>query len=302
MQRFTRMLSGTMAVGLLAIGGCAAVVPTELADARAAYAHASNSRAQDLDPADLHKAQEALKKAEESWHNDQTSQETRDLAYVAQRKAQLAEALAGVALARREKGAADQSINASEHAIAQRTAGELTQTKEELAAAQRNNARGQAALGDEKAARAAAEQRAADADARAKASQDALTKLAAVKEEERGMVITLNGSVLFPSDQATLLPEAQTRLNQVADALMTTKERNIVIEGHTDSRGSESHNLDLSQRRAESVRTYIVGRGYEADRIQAKGIGKDRPITSNTTAEGRANNRRVEIVVQPATK
>ena len=75
-----------------------------------------------------------------------------------------------------------------------------------------------------------------------------------------------------------------------------------MVEGHTDSRGSESHNLDLSQRRAESVRTYLVGRGYESDRMQAHGIGKGRPTTSNTTAEGRANNRRVEIIVQPAAK
>jgi outer membrane protein OmpA-like peptidoglycan-associated protein len=83
---------------------------------------------------------------------------------------------------------------------------------------------------------------------------------------------------------------------------MATKERNIVVEGHTDSRGSEKHNLDLSQRRADSVRSYLVARGYEADRMQARGIGKGRPTTSNDTAEGRANNRRVEIIVQPVTK
>ena len=121
-----------------------------------------------------------------------------------------------------------------------------------------------------------------------------------VKEDERGMVITLSGSVLFASDQATLLPEAQTKLSQVADALMSTKERNIVVEGFTDSRGSSSHNMDLSQRRAEAVRGFIISRGYEADKMQAHGIGKDRPMASNDSAEGRANNRRVEIIVQPA--
>jgi len=166
----------------------------------------------------------------------------------------------------------------------------------------RNAAKGEQALDAEHRARVDADQRTADADARAKAAQDALAKVAAVKEESRGMVITLSGSVLFPSDQSTLLPEAQTRLNQVADALLATKERNIIVEGHTDSRGSESHNLELSQRRAESVRTYLVGRGYEADRVQAHGIGKGRPATSNDSAEGRANNRRVEIIVQPVTK
>jgi outer membrane protein OmpA-like peptidoglycan-associated protein len=302
MQRFTRTLFGTIALGLSFVAGCAAVVPRELADARTAYQHASAGRAADLSPAELHKAQEALVKAEESWSRDPESAQTRDLSYVAQRKAQLAEATAGMALARGQKSSADQSINASEHAIAKRTAGELTQTREQLAESQRNASKDAQALGTERQARMDADKRTADADARAKSAQDELAKLAAVKEDSRGMVITLSGSVLFPSDQSTLLPEAQTRLNQVADALLATKERNIIVEGHTDSRGSESHNLDLSQRRADSVRSFLVARGYESDRVQAHGIGKGRPATSNDSAEGRANNRRVEIVVQPASK
>ena len=113
------------------------------------------------------------------------------------------------------------------------------------------------------------------------------------------MVITLSGSVLFATNQATLLPAAQERLNQVAAALLTTRERVLVVEGHTDSRGSESYNLDLSQHRADAVRSYLVSRGYMADRIQAHGIGKARPVSENETAEGRANNRRVEIIVAP---
>jgi outer membrane protein OmpA-like peptidoglycan-associated protein len=302
MKRFIRTFSGTIVLGLLSAAGCAPVIPTELADARGAYRHAAGSRASDLTPAELHKAKEALTKAEESWSGDPTSAQTKDLSYVAQRKAQVAEAMAGMELARRQTANADQSINSSEHAIAKRTAGELNQTREQLAESQRNAANDQRALGAEHQARMDADQRSADADARAKAAQDALAKLAAVKEEARGMVITLSGSVLFPSDQSNLLGDAQTRLNQVADALLTTRERNIVIEGHTDSRGSENHNVDLSQRRAEAVRTYLVSRGYPSERIQAHGIGKGRPATSNDTAEGRANNRRVEIIVQPAAK
>lgn len=112
------------------------------------------------------------------------------------------------------------------------------------------------------------------------------------------MVITLSGSVLFASNQATLLPEAQSRLAQVADVLLTTRERNLVIEGHTDSRGTDSYNLDLSQRRADAVRNYLVQRNYEADRIQAHGLGKGHPIADNASAEGRANNRRVEIIIE----
>ena len=111
------------------------------------------------------------------------------------------------------------------------------------------------------------------------------------------MVITLSGSVLFASNRATLLPEARTRLDQVAEVLLTTRERHLTVEGHTDSQGSVNFNLDLSQRRADAVRSYLVERGYQGDLIQAHGLGKGNPIADNASAEGRANNRRVEIII-----
>ena len=73
----------------------------------------------------------------------------------------------------------------------------------------------------------------------------------------------------------------------------------MVVEGHTDSQGADAMNQELSQKRAESVRTYLVSRGIAADRITAQGFGPSRPIADNTSPEGRANNRRVEIVVKP---
>jgi len=79
---------------------------------------------------------------------------------------------------------------------------------------------------------------------------------------------------------------------------MSVRERNIIVEGHTDSRGSESYNQGLSQRRADAVRNYLVQQGYPGDRIQARGMGKGTPIASNSSSEGRANNRRVEIVIE----
>ena len=115
------------------------------------------------------------------------------------------------------------------------------------------------------------------------------------------MVITLSGSVLFASDKSDLLPAAQAKLNEVANAL--TKEdptSKMVVEGHTDSQGTAAHNQDLSQRRAQSVRDYLVSRGIASDRVTAQGFGLTRSIADNNSPEGRANNRRVEIVVQPA--
>lgn len=116
------------------------------------------------------------------------------------------------------------------------------------------------------------------------------------------MVITLSGGVLFASAKWDLLPAAQTKLNDVANAL--TKEdpvSKMVVEGHTDSQGSASYNQDLSQHRAQAVRDYLVTRGIASDRITAEGFGPTRSIADNSSPEGRANNRRVEIVVRPTT-
>jgi outer membrane protein OmpA-like peptidoglycan-associated protein len=139
------------------------------------------------------------------------------------------------------------------------------------------------------------------ADKRAAQAAADLAAFASVKQEPRGMVITLSGSVLFVTNHSDLLPSAQVKLNEVAGALTKQDaESKIVVEGHTDSQGEASYNQDLSQRRAQSVRDYLVSRGIAADRITAQGFGLTRPIADNASAEGRANNRRVEIVVLPA--
>ena len=114
------------------------------------------------------------------------------------------------------------------------------------------------------------------------------------------MVITLSGGVLFASGKSELLPTAQLKLNSVADSLtQQDPESKIVVEGHTDSQGSASYNMDLSQRRAQAVRDYLVSRGIASDRVTSQGYGFARSIADNKSAEGRANNRRVEIVVEP---
>jgi outer membrane protein OmpA-like peptidoglycan-associated protein len=126
-----------------------------------------------------------------------------------------------------------------------------------------------------------------------------LNEIASVKAEETRTVITLSGEVLFKTNEATLLPIAQTQLDKVAEALKSQGEdKKIVIEGHTDSRGKDDFNQGLSQRRAEAVRSYLVSRGLDADMVQALGKGELEPVADNKTAEGRANNRRVEIEIE----
>lgn len=301
-------------------GGCAATIPTELASARESYHHASAGPAAQLVPAELHKAQEALIRAENSFLSDPHSYHTRDLAYVAERKANLAEALAAIASEQGSAAQANKDFQATQGDIMNKTKQDLSRTRTDLAVSERAgemtadklSAEQQAGRDAEKRSAdsqtAAAEQLSAeqqarlDAEKRSTDAQSALVKLAAVREETRGLVITLSGSVLFASNKATILPEAQDRLNQVAKALMETKERKLIVEGHTDSQGTADYNLDLSQRRAEAVRAYLISRDYPADRIQARGIGKARPVADNASPEGRANNRRVEIIIEPEVK
>jgi outer membrane protein OmpA-like peptidoglycan-associated protein len=248
--------------GLL-VGCAASVPPEELLSARQAYQQASTGQAAVLVPAELHKAHEALAAAEKSFQDEPKSVRTRDLAYVADRKAKTAEALATTAAGVAAKTKADADLQATQAVIAKNTADQLAIEQKKRLEAEAN-----------------------------------LAKLAAVKEEERGLVITLSGTILFASNKSELLPSAESKLNEVSEALMATKERMLTVEGFTDSQGSSSYNQELSQKRAEAVRSYIISRGYEGDRIQAKGMGETNPIADNASAEGRANNRRVEIIVE----
>jgi outer membrane protein OmpA-like peptidoglycan-associated protein len=260
--------------------GCAHTpAPPELLDARAAYVRAESGPAAQYKPDQLHEAKVALDRAERSYVDDPGKQKTRDLAYVAERRAELAEVQARDAKAAKEKVQAEQDLQ-------RLTQDQLSSTRAQL------NSAGQA-LVTEKTAHAEAEKRARDA-----MNQLAASAAANVKEEARGTVITIPGSVLFASSKSALLPDAQNKLSSVAEALKNQEDRQIVVEGHTDSQGADAFNRDLSRARAQSVRDYLVSRGVPADRIRAEGFGSSRPVADNGNPEGRANNRRVEIIVQ----
>jgi len=283
------------AVVLIACG--AAQPPKELVDARAAYQRAQASKGAALSPVPLHEAKLALDQAESAFNEDSEAQRTKDLAYVAERKAEFAESQGNTsdATAQKEQAQKDLATLQADDLTKTRQGlqaarGELSKTKDQL-----NMTAEQ--LAAEKKAREAAEKRARDA-------MDKLGVAAAlsIKEEPRGTVIILPGSVLFPSNKWDLLPAAQEKLNAVAEALKNQEDHKMVVEGHTDSQGSEQSNLELGQKRAQSVRDYLVSRGVKSDTITAVGIGQGRPIADNKSPEGRANNRRVEIIVQPIEK
>jgi outer membrane protein OmpA-like peptidoglycan-associated protein len=297
-------LKVAVSVGLLWATGCAAgVPPQDLVNARAAHQRANQGNAPSNAPRDMEAATRQLAVAEQAFERDGDTQGTRDQSYLALRKAEYAEVISRTLRTDRHTGETVDAMHADEKKTVAGTAAALGRTKAELAAqeaantAQKvENAHTKAALGDEKARREEAEKRAAQAAAD-------LAKFASVKQEPRGMVITLSGSVLFASAKWDLLPAAQLKLNEVANAL--TREdplSKIVVEGHTDSQGQPDYNQDLSQRRAQAVRDYLVTRGIANDRIVAQGFGPTRTVADNKSPEGRANNRRVEIVVQPSTE
>ena len=271
----------------LAAAGCATTnPPSELVDARSSYERAKSGPAAKFNPAGLHTAEEAIDAAEQSFAQDGDTRRTKDLAYAADRRARIAEAHARTMQATRSQEQADRNARATQTARLKTTTAELGRANTQIEMKD-------AELANEREARASAETRAAQAAAD-------LAKYATVKQEPRGMVITLSGGVLFASGKSDLLPGAQLKLNGVAEAL-TQQDANskMVVEGHTDSQGAASYNQDLSERRAETVRGYLVSRGIATDRVSSRGYGSTRSVADNKSPEGRANNRRVEIVVEP---
>jgi outer membrane protein OmpA-like peptidoglycan-associated protein len=286
LRHFSTPLTATV-LTMLAVGCASAPPPPELLDARSAYIRAESGPAAQLKPDSLHEAKVALDKAERAYSDDPKEQKTRDIAYLAVRRAELAEVEGREAKAAQDKARAEKEI-------AGLTQSQLSNARQQLASASDRLTGTEQQLASERAAREAAEKRA----------REAIDRLAAaaagsIKQETRGTVITIPGSVLFASAKTALLPGAQAKLNAVADALKEQADHEIIVEGHTDGQGSDASNLELSQGRAQSVRDYLVSRGVPANRIKAVGVGEARPVADNNNPEGRANNRRVEIIVAP---
>ena len=117
-----------------------------------------------------------------------------------------------------------------------------------------------------------------------------------LRQTESGVVVTL-GDVLFASGETVLLDGALSSLEEVVDLLQTEPDKQIRVEGHTDSQGAAEANLELSQKRADAVREALIGLGVAEDRITAMGMGEDFPIASNDDEAGRAQNRRVDVIL-----
>ncbi|WP_437284885.1 OmpA family protein [Sorangium sp. So ce406] len=296
-----------LCAALYAASGCsAAMPPKELVEARTSYKRAAQGPAASLAPAQLDTAKQALSRAEGAFNEEPESQQARDLAYIADRKAREAEAAAALEQAQRDKAEAEQNFKELSHEQLA-TAKEALQTnqqqieRERQARAQAESGRLQAESARTEAEKARKEAEAArrEAERVANAALASLKEIAAVKEEKRGVVITLSGAVLFASGKSELLPIAKEKLNQVATTLKDQGSPPLRIEGHTDSTGSAQANRKLSLDRADAVKNHLISVGLPADKITTVGHGPDRPVADNASVEGRANNRRVEIIVNP---
>lgn len=304
-----RMTSSITVLSILAATatGCAATGPSDqLVDARRAVAEAADGRANQLEPEHVLRAKDALSEAEEAHDDEPQSTEERHLAYLAEREAQLAMTIADTTYARQKKarGQAEytdllQRGRQQAQARANEAQQEARSASERAEEAQEEASKTQAELAEERRARREAEQRLAATKNRLDTALSELSATSQVERKKKELIITLNGAVLFELGKSQLMPIAKEKLAEVAAALKEEqKGRTIVIEGHTDAQGTEVYNDRLSQARAEAVRRYLIERGVDGSRIKAKGMGESDPVATNKTPEGRANNRRVEIIIR----
>ena len=259
----------------------------------------SDSKLASRAPVAIQEAEEAVRSAETPTEDTAAGAQA---VYVAQGKVAIARAQAERRLAEdnvktlaEQRGQIQLDARTREAEIAKSQADAAT------AAAMQQQQAAQAAQTEAQLQAQAAQAAQAEA-ARAKAEAEDLKRQMLeleAKATDRGMVMTL-GDVLFATGKSDLKPGAQDRLAKLAAFMLKYPERNVVIEGHTDSTGSASLNMTLSQQRADAVKAYLVTQSVPAQRVTTVGKGKDVPVADNASAAGRQQNRRVEIIIANA--
>lgn len=275
------------AAAIVSIAACQSTLPENpaLADARAAYATASaNPNVMRTAQIELRQAREALDRAEDEWAREQDIEQTRSLAYIARQRVEIASAIAA-------RAAAEERVRAAD---AERERVRADVRTREAQQAQQRAAQSQSQASQAQQQTAQAQSQADSATERARRLEAELRELQA-KQTPRGMVVTL-GDVLFDTGSANLRSGALRSIERLAAVLRNYPERRVLIEGFTDSTGSDSMNLQLSQRRADAVRAALAAQGAPLERIDVSAYGEANPVASNDTAAGRQLNRRVEIV------
>jgi outer membrane protein OmpA-like peptidoglycan-associated protein len=265
------------------VAAACATTPREtpyLARAEQAYLEArSDPAVAKYAPVPMHEAGEAIEKAREVDDNA----ERRHYAYLAEKKIELAKTLA------LRESAEDQmeKLRAEQDDLLIRVRGE------EAEKARRQAKEAQAELHAYRSEQQ--EKELLDARGELRRLKQEIADMEA-RETEQGLLLTF-GSVLFAVDRSELKPGAELSMQKLADFLRKYPGRKIVVEGHTDNTGSEEYNQELSERRARAVAPALRAAGVDPARMNVRGMGEDYPIAPNTTAAGRQQNRRVEVLV-----
>ena len=317
-------------VAAAVLAGCSSMPANNslLDQARADYGNAQSSpQVTTLAASELSQAGNSLDKANAAFTKDESEAKVSHLAYVAKQEVAIARETAdqksselAVANAMAERDSVRLQARTQEAEAAQRSA-QNSQLQSEAArrdaqdahrradadrlAANQAQRNAQDAQRQAEAERLAAGQAQRDAQAASQLTREAQERSMALqaqlvaleaKKTDRGMVVTL-GDVLFDTNEAVLKSGGMRNVQKLADFFKQYPERNVLIEGFTDSTGSDGHNQQLSDRRASSVRTALLGMGMGTERISWRGYGEAYPVAGNDTAAGRQQNRRVEMVV-----
>jgi len=264
-----------------ALAACGGLPPNtaKLDEARNDYAAAQAiPMVQQRAPNEMKQASDALAAANEAFARQDPSADVDHLAYLARQRVAIARATSGQKRAEADVAQAD--VLRDKARLAART--------DEADKAHRQAADATLMAND-------AQKLAADTQAR-NAQLEAQIKGLNAKKTDRGLVMTI-GDVLFDTDRAQLKEGGLRNIDKLADFLKAYPQRTALVEGYTDSTGSEAHNEALSARRATSVRAALLERGVGGERVSMKGYGEAYPVAGNDSSGGRQLNRRVEIVL-----
>jgi outer membrane protein OmpA-like peptidoglycan-associated protein len=258
----------TALAAAIGLSACASQPNSNLQQAEAQYAQLqSDPRASQMAALETEDAGQALEKASQAYENGD-EERVDQLSYVAKRRIELAEQTIALRSAEKEL----------EQSAAKRAEAQLSAREQQL-----QSSKQQLQLSKQELA------------AREQQIRELKNELEA-KQTERGTLVTL-GDVLFDVDKSALKPSGVRDVQKLASFLNDNPERQLVVEGYTDSTGADSYNQQLSQRRAESVQRALVRAGVDSRRIQVVGYGEQYPVASNDSASSRSQNRRVEVTI-----
>ena len=299
-------------------------VPLDLLEARDAVMIAKAAGAEQYAGASIEKAEDMLQRAEDYY---QRKQGRTPIGTAARGATQMAEDARVLTLRRKEqeREEAARKAAADAQATAEAEAAASKQSEQEAQARADEDARRRAAAEEAQAAALAQQQQAqaqtlaaqqAAAVAQQQQAEAERQKQEAIQQKEqmrarllaqlnqvlqtrdtaRGLIVSMP-DVLFDFNKYTLKPEARERLAKISGIVLAYPDLKLDIEGHTDSIGSDEYNQTLSEKRADSVRGYLISSGVVPDHVSAVGLGKSNPVADNNTSAGRALNRRVDMVV-----